>query len=169
MKVAILVENLYDEREFIYPYYRLQEANYEVVVVGPKSEIYRSKMGLEVKADIGAEAIKAEDLDALVIPGGYAPDRLRRYSRILELVRRMDELGKPIGAICHAGWVLISAGIVSGRRLTGYYSIKDDLINAGAVYLDEPLVVDRNLVTSRGPYDLKFWVKGIINVLERKD
>ncbi len=165
MKVAILVENLFDEREFVYPYYRLQEEGYDVVVLAPRSGTYRSKVGLEVRADAAIGDVSPDDFVGLVIPGGYAPDRLRRYPEVLEFVRRINEAGKPIAAICHAGWVLISAGILRGRRVTGFFSIKDDLVNAGAMYEDAPVVVDGNLITSRHPGDLKVWMKEYIKHL----
>ncbi|NPA80173.1 MAG: type 1 glutamine amidotransferase [Thermotogae bacterium] len=166
MKVAILLEDLYDEREFIYPYYRLQEEGYDVVVVAPKLGTYKGKSGLKFEANAAVSDVAVGDFVGLVIPGGYAPDRLRRYPEILVFVREMDEARKPIAAICHAGWVLISAGIVKGRRLTGFFAIKDDLINAGAHYVDEPVVVDGNLITSRGPSDLKVWMKEFIRHLK---
>ncbi len=166
MRVAILVDDLYDEREFVYPYYRLQEEGYDVEVVAYQAKEYRSKSGMKVKAEKGVQEVSPDRYDALVIPGGYAPDRLRRYPEILKFVREMDERGKPIAAICHAGWVLISAGIVKGRRVTGFFSIKDDLTNAGAEYVDEPVVVDGNLITSRDPRDLKVWMKEFIKVLK---
>ena len=167
MKVAVLLENLFDEREFIYPYYRLQEAGYEVLSVAPKPGTYKGKSGFEVKADASVSEVSPEDFVGLVIPGGYAPDRLRRYPEVLEFVRAFNEAGKPIAAICHAGWVLISAGVVRGRRMTGFFAIKDDLINAGAHYLDEPVVVDGNLITSRHPGDLKVWMKEYLKHLPR--
>ena len=166
MRIAILVDDLYDEREFVYPYYRLQEEGYDVEVVAYQAKEYRSKSGMKVKAEKGVQEVSPDRYDALVIPGGYAPDRLRRYPEILKFVREMDERGKPIAAICHAGWVLISAGIVKGRRVTGFFSIKDDLTNAGAEYVDEPVVVDGNLITSRDPRDLKVWMKEFIKVLK---
>ena len=165
MKVAILVENLFDEREFVYPYYRLQEEGYDVVVLAPRSGTYKGKSGLEVKADAAIGDVSPDDFMGLVIPGGYAPDRLRRYPEVLDFVRRINEAGKPIAAICHAGWVLISAGILKGRRVTGFFAIKDDLVNAGAIYEDAPVVVDGNLITSRHPGDLKVWMKEYIKHL----
>ncbi len=167
MKVAILLEDLFDEREFIYPYYRLQEAGYEVLAVAPEVGTYRGKSGLEMRADAAVSSVSPEDFVGLVIPGGYAPDRLRRYPEVLEFVRGMNDSGKPIAAICHAGWVLISAGVVRGRRMTGFFAIKDDLINAGAHYVDEPVVVDGNLITSRHPGDLKVWMKEYLKHLPR--
>ncbi|WP_457637391.1 type 1 glutamine amidotransferase domain-containing protein [Oceanithermus sp.] len=159
MKVGILLEEVFDEREFIYPYFRVQEDGLEPVVIGPESRAYKAKSGWMARADVAAAEIKASEIAGLIIPGGYAPDRLRRSHDVLRLVREIDEAGKPLAAICHAGWVLISAGVIRGRRLTGYHSIKDDLVNAGADYVDEPLVASGNLITSRGPADLPVWVR----------
>jgi protease I len=164
-QVAILIEDLFDEREFIYPYYRVQEAGYKPLVLGPEARIYKGKTGLGWKADAAAGEVPADDLAGLLIPGGYAPDRLRRSEAVLELVRALDAAKKPLGAVCHAGWVLISAGVVRGRRLTGYPSIKDDLKNAGAIYLDEAPVVDENLITARGPADLPAWMQAFVLAL----
>ena len=164
-QVAILIEDLFDEREFIYPYYRVMEAGFRPLVVGPEARVYKGKTGLSWKADAAASEVAADDLVGLLIPGGYAPDRLRRHEAVLELVRAVDRAKKPLGAICHAGWVLISAGVVKGRRLTGYFSIKDDLVNAGAIYLDEAPVVDGNLVTARDPGDLPVWLGPFLKLL----
>jgi protease I len=164
MKVGILIEELFDEREFIYPYYRVQESGLEPLVIGPESRAYKAKSGWMARADVAAHEVKAAELAGLVIPGGYAPDRLRRSADVLELVRTIDEAGKPLAAICHAGWVLISAGVIKGR-LTGYHSIKDDLTNAGADYVDEPLVVSGHLITSRGPADLPVWVRAFVEAV----
>ncbi len=165
MKVGILLEELFDEREFIYPYYRVQESGLEPLVIGPESRAYKAKSGWLARASAAAHEIKASELAGLLIPGGYAPDRLRRSEDVLDLVRAVDADKKPLAAICHAGWVLISAGVIRGRRLTGYHSIKDDLINAGADYVDEPLVVSGNLVTSRGPADLPVWVRAFVEAV----
>jgi len=167
MKVGILIEELFDEREFIYPFYRVQESGLEPVVIGPESRGYKAKSGWMARAAAAASEVKASDLAGLVIPGGYAPDRLRRSEAVLELVRTIDDAGKPLAAICHAGWVLISAGVIKGRRLTGYHSIKDDLTNAGAQYVDEPVVISGNLITSRGPGDLPAWMKAFVEAVKR--
>ena len=164
-QVAILIEDLFDEREFIYPYYRVMEAGFRPLVVGPEARVYKGKAGLSWRADAAAAEVAADDLAGLLIPGGYAPDRLRRHEAVLELVRAVDRAKKPLGAICHAGWVLISAGVVRDRRLTGYFSIKDDLKNAGAIYLDEAPVVDENLITARGPADLPAWMQAFVLAL----
>ncbi len=165
MTVAVLIEDLFNEFELIYPYYRVQEAGYRALLVGPEARVYKSKAGLALKADRTAREVRAEELAGLVIPGGYAPDRLRRHAEVLELVRAVDRAKKPLAAICHAGWVLISAGVVRGRTLTGYFSIKDDLENAGASYKDEAPVVDGNLVTARDPRDLPVWMAAFLRKL----
>ncbi len=167
MVVAVLIEDLFDERELIYPYYRLQEAGAEVLLVGPEARVYRSKSGFAMRADLSAAEVREKALAGLVIPGGYAPDRLRRHGAVLALVRAVDEAQKPLAAICHAGWVLISAGVVRGRRLTGYHSIRDDLENAGAIYLDEAPVVDGHLITARNPADLPVWMAAFTAALDR--
>ncbi len=164
-KVAILIEDLFNEHELLYPYYRVQEAGHAAVLVGPEAKAYKSKAGLSMPAEVAAGALDPAEIAGLVIPGGYAPDRLRRHAAILELVRAVDRAKKPLAAICHAGWVMISAGIVKGRRLTGYFSIKDDLVNAGALYLDEAPVVDGNLVTARDPGDLPVWLGPFLKLL----
>jgi protease I len=167
-KVAILVENLYEEVEFWYPYYRMKEAGAGVTIVGTgSSETYRGKHGIEVKVDTSIERVKPEDFDALIIPGGYCPDYLRRYSSVLNFVKNMDAKGKVVAAICHAGWVLVSAGIVKGRKVTCFKSIRDDVINAGGIYIDHEVVRDRNLITSRFPDDLPYFCREIISALEK--
>ncbi len=165
MTVAILIEDLFNEFELIYPYYRVQEAGFEALLVGPEVRVYRSKAGVAMKADRAAGEVDPAGLAGLVIPGGYAPDRLRRHAAVLDLVRAVDRAKKPLAAICHAGWVLISAGVVAGRTLTGYFSIRDDLVNAGATYLDRAPVVDGHLVTARDPRDLPVWMAAFVEKL----
>ena len=166
-RVAILAEDYYEELELWYPLLRLREEGAEVTIVGTGSaKTYTGKHGYPVTVDAAADEVSAEDFDAVVIPGGYAPDRLRRYQSVLNLVRGAFEKGKVVAAICHAGWVLVSAGIVKGRRVTGFYAIKDDLVNAGATYLDQEVVVDDNLITSRVPNDLPAFCRAIIAALK---
>jgi len=165
-KILILVETFYNEFEFWYPYYRLKEAGAEVTVVGSGSaETYHSKAGLPAKVDTTADAVSVEDFDGVVIPGGYAPDHMRRYPAMVNLVKGFDRAGKLVAAICHAGWMLASADIVRDRKVTSYYSIKDDLINAGGDWMDEEVVVDGCLVTSRTPDDLPAFMRTIIGLL----
>ncbi len=165
-KVAILVENLYEDLEFWYPYYRLKEEGAEVTVVGTgSSQLYRGKHGLEARPDITAEQADPGKFDAVVIPGGYAPDYMRRYPALLDFVRGMHGQGKVVAAICHAGWVLASAGLTKGLTMTCFSSIREDVVNAGANYVDRPVVKDGNVITSRFPADLPAFCKEIITSL----
>jgi protease I len=165
-RIAILAEDNYEELELWYPYYRLVEAGAQVTLVGPEAKSYASKHGYPAKADVAAADVSADDFDGVVVPGGSAPDRLRRYPAILEIVKGVNAKGGLVAAICHAAWVPISAGILRGRRATCVSAIKDDLINAGADYVDEAVVVDRNLVTSRTPADLPYFLPAMLKVLE---
>jgi protease I len=165
-KVALLVEDMYNEFEFWYPYYRLKEAGAEVVVIGNgKVEGYHSKAGLPAQENISAAKASAADFDGVVIPGGYAPDLMRRSEAMVNFVKDLNALGKVVAAICHAGWMIASAEIVNGRRLTSFFSIKDDLIHAGAHWTDQEVVVDGNLITSRTPNDLPVFMKAVISAL----
>jgi protease I len=167
-RIAVLAEDTYQELELWYPVLRLQEAGAKVTVVGQaKGKIHTSKHGYEVKADIGADEAKPSDFDAIVIPGGYAPDIMRRNRAMVTLVKDAYSQGKVVAAICHAGWMLASANIIKGKRLTSFFSIKDDMVNAGANWVDEPVVVDGNLITSRMPQDLPSFCKEIISVLSK--
>jgi len=167
-KVAVLVENYYQELELWYPYYRLQEEGAEVVLVGPKAETYTSKYGYPAKADKAASEIRPEEFHGVVVPGGYAPDQLRRYPEILSLVKTVHDRGGVVAAICHAAWVPISAGIVKGKKATCLKAIKDDLVNAGALYVDQEVVVDGNFITSRMPSDLPAFLPAIVSALAKK-
>jgi protease I len=165
-KIAILVDNLYQELEVWYPLLRLQEAGAEVFAVGAKAgETYTSKLGYPIKCDRAYEQVKAADFDGVVIPGGYAPDHIRRHSAALKLVKDLDREGKLVASICHGAWVLCSAGVLNGRKATCFFAIKDDVIHAGAAYLDEEVVVDGNLVTSRKPEDLPAFCRAAIHAL----
>jgi len=164
-KIAVLIEDNFNEFELIYPYYRLKEAGFNSIIVGPKKKSYHSKLGLVIKSEISIDEVEIETFGGVVIPGGYAPDRLRRNEKILKFVKAMFDEEKLVAAICHAGWVLISAHIVNGITLTGFHAIKDDLKNAGAKYVDEEVVVDGNLITSRGPADLPAFMREAIKFL----
>lgn len=169
-KIVILVETLYNDLEFWYPYYRLKEEGAEVCVVGPEAGgRYKGKDGITVKADKGMNGIKTGDYDGLVIPGGYAPDHMRRHPAMVGMVRDFHEAGKTVAAICHAGWMLASADILRGRKATSFFAIKDDLVHAGAEFIDQEVVVDGNLITSRTPDDLPAFMKAIIKNLTRND
>jgi protease I len=168
MKIAILVEDFYNEFELWYPYYRLLEEGAEVKLIGPAAKVYESKHGLPAEADLSAAEVKAGDFQGIIVPGGYAPDKLRRYPKILDLVREIFENGGIVASICHGPWVLISTNIMKGKKTTGFNSIKDDLVNAGAIYLDKEVVVDNNLITSRTPQDLPVFLPAIIAALQNK-
>ena len=161
-KVLVLCEDLYEEMELWYPYYRLLEEGFEVLLVGTEKLEYQGKNGLPVKADILVEELDPAAVDAVVIPGGYAPDKLRRYEKVLDLVRSLHERGRVVATICHGPWVLISAGILKNRNVTSYFAIKDDVVNAGGIYQDSPVVVDGNMITSRKPGDLPEFLKAVI-------
>jgi len=167
-RVAVLAENLYQELELWYPFLRMKEAGAQVVVVGTGSaESYASKHGYPVQVDVAADQVRAADFDAVIVPGGYAPDLMRRYPAMVDLVSQAFEQGKIVAAICHAGWVLVSAGVLVGRKATCFHSIKDDIINAGADYVDAEVVRDGNLITSRVPADLPAFCRAIIQALSQ--
>jgi protease I len=156
---------LYEDLELWYPKIRLEEEGASCVVAGLGEKVYQGKRGYPITPDATVDEVEARDFDALVIPGGYAPDILRRSERVLALTREIDQAGKPLAFICHAGWVPISAGIVRGRRGTSVGAIKDDLINAGMRWEDSPVVVDGNLITSRTPADLPHFCRALITAL----
>ncbi len=164
-RILIFVEDLVEEIELLYPKYRLVEEGAEVKVAGPEIRIFKGKNGYPIKADLSFDEVKVENFDALVIPGGYAPDRIRRNKTAIEITKRFYESGKIIAFICHAGWVPISAGILKGKKVTGFFSIRDDLVNAGAEFVDNEVVVDGNLISSRNPDDLPAFCKAIISAL----
>lgn len=166
-KIAILIENLFDERELLYPYYRLMEEGYEVHLVGTeKDTIYTGKSNLTEKSTHSSKEVKAEDYAAVIIPGGYSPDHMRRSIDTINFVKEMDKQNKPIAAICHGPWMMASCCDLKGKKLTAFYSIKDDLTNAGAEYVDQEVAIDGNLITSRTPKDLVAFVKAIIEMVE---
>ncbi|HSX26953.1 MAG TPA: type 1 glutamine amidotransferase domain-containing protein [Chlamydiales bacterium] len=166
--ILIFVDDIYEDLELWYPKIRLEEEGCKVVIAGPEAgKVYSGKHGYPCKADISYEKAEVKSFDGLVIPGGYAPDKMRRYARALEIVREMNGAGKMIAFICHAGWVPISAKILSGRHVTGFSAIKDDLENAGARYSDKAVVVDKNLITSRTPHDLPQFCKAMIEFLKK--
>ncbi len=166
-KVMIFAEKDYEDLELWYPKLRLTEEGFQVVVAGTGDKNYEGKNGYPVEVDGNIKDYKAKDFDAVVIPGGWAPDRLRRYKEVLDFVREMNASGKVVAAICHAGWVIASAGIVKGKNLTCFAAIKDDMINAGAKYADKEVVVDGNLITSRKPADLPAFCREIIKALNK--
>ena len=166
-KVAILVDESYQVLEVWYPLYRLREEGFEVLTVGNGTkDTFSSKEGYPCKIDRPIDQVAAKDFDAVVIPGGWAPDFLRRYPKIVQFVKEMNVAGKVVAAICHAGWMLVSADACRGKRATCFFAIKDDIIAAGAKYVDEETVVDGNLITARKPDDLPAFVKAIITKLK---
>lgn len=166
-KVAILVESLFNTFEFWYPYYRLKEAGAEVVVVGSGSaQTYTGKPGTEVAVDASIDQVSAADFDAIIIPGGYAPDIMRRYPQMVQLVSDLFASGKVVAAICHAGWMLASAKILAGKTVTSFFAIKDDLVHAGAEWIDQEVVADGNLITSRTPDDLPAFMRTVIAAMQ---
>jgi protease I len=165
-RFLFFVGNIYEDLELWYPKLRLIEAGAKVVVAGPKAgEKYDGKHGYPCGSDAAIADIESKDFDGLVIPGGFMPDHLRRDAKVLELVREFSTAGKLVAAICHGGWIPISASVYRGVRVTGSLGIKDDLVNAGAIWEDAPVVVDRHFVSSRKPDDLPEFCRGILQVL----
>jgi protease I len=165
-KVLLLAADDFEDMELLYPWYRLLEEDVEVTVAGLDDHPVRGKKGHgPVSVDTTVGQVAESDFDALVIPGGYAPDKLRRSETVLDLVRAFDDANKPIAFICHAGWVPISAKIVKGKRATSVRAIKDDLENAGVIWEDSPVVVDGNLISSRTPADLPQFCKALLTAL----
>lgn len=154
-RVGILVEQQYEDLEIWYPYYRLHEARCVVSLIGPEEgKTYPSKHGYPAKCDIAAKDVHSTDFDGLIIPGGFCPDYIRRSEAMLRLVREMNDIEKPIAAICHGPWVLCSTKALKGRQATSFFAIKDDVTNAGAEWLDAEVVIDGHIITSRTPKDL---------------
>ena len=165
-RIALFVDLYYQELEVWYPLLRMREAGADVVTVGAEAgKVYTSKLGYPVTADKSYADIQAGDFDGVIIPGGYAPDHIRRHARAIELVRQWHQGGKLVAAICHGPWVLCSTGTLKGRKVTGFFSIKDDLVNAGAIFEDAEVVVDGALVTSRKPDDLPAFCAACIRLL----
>ena len=165
-RVAILAEDFYEDLELWYPLLRLREEGAEVVVVGPgEAPEHHGKYGYPVAVDQAIRDVSAKNFDAVVIPGGYAPDRMRRHPAMVAFVREMAHHGKVVAAICHGPWMLASAEVVAGKTVTCFFAIKDDLVHAGATYVDTQVAVDGNLITSRKPEDLPAFCRTIIVAL----
>jgi len=164
-KVLIMTADGFEDLELFYPYYRLLEEGLDVVISAPRKGPVRGKHGLEVKAHISFDEVNVEEFDALVLPGGRGPERARMHKRAAEIVRSFVEADKPVAAICHGPQLLISARVVSGRKLTSFWGIRDDVEVAGGIWVDEPVVVDGNLVTSRIPADLPAWMREFMKLL----
>jgi protease I len=165
-RVLMFVDDVYEDLELWYPKLRLQEAGLQVTVAGPQAgQKYSGKHGYPCRSDAAIDQMQAADFDGLVIPGGFMPDKLRRDPKVLALVREFATSGKLVAAICHGGWIAISAGVYRGVQVTGSPGIKDDLINAGAAWQDAEVVIDRNFVSSRKPDDLPAFCRAVLEVL----
>lgn len=165
-KIAILVEDIYQDQEVWYPYFRLKEAGATVWRVGTGTKpVYKSKHGYECPVDKSIHEVKASELDCVIIPGGYAPDILRRFPEVNQLVQDMGDQGKVISSICHGAWVLCSTNLLRNKTATCFFAVKDDIINAGATYVDMEVCVDGNLITSRCPDDLPAFMAETIKAL----
>jgi len=166
-QIAILVENLYQVLEVWYPLLRLKEAGIAVQMIGSGSQdSYGSKEGYPAKVDASIDDVDTKDFEGVIIPGGFAPDFMRRYPKMIEFVKKMDSDGKIVASICHGGWMLVSAGILQGRKATSFFAIKDDLVAAGADFVDEEVAVDKNLITSRKPEDLPAFMVEVIKQIK---
>jgi len=165
-KIVALTHHTFEDLELMYPVYRIREENIEVVIAGLEKEtIYTGKNGYPCKSDIAFKDLKASDYDGVLIPGGFAPDKVRRIPEALSLLQELHREKKMIAFICHGGWVPISAKILKGRKATGTVAIKDDLENAGAIWVDEPVVIDGHLISSRTPVDLPSFGKAMAEFL----
>ena len=165
-KILMFVGEIYEDLELWYPKLRIEEAGGSVVLAGPESDVvYKGKNGYPCKSDVAISDVNTGDFDGLVVPGGFMPDKLRRDAKVLQIVREFDNANQLVAAICHGGWIPISAGVYRDVRVTGSPGIKDDLVNAGAIWEDAPVVVDGHFVCSRRPDDLPDFCKGILNVL----
>ncbi len=165
--ILLFVDDIYEDLELWYPKLRLVEAGYSAVIAGPQAgKKYAGKHGYPCVSQAAISEMNASDFAGVVCPGGFMPDKLRRDAKVLELVKQFHEAGKLVAAICHGGWIPISAKVYQGVKVTGSPGIKDDLINAGAIWEDAPLVVDRHFVSSRKPDDLPDFMRGILQVLE---
>lgn len=168
-KVLIIVEEGVEDAEFLYPYYRFQEEGYKVDVVGPKAkETYTGKHGVPIESNISPEEVKVDEYEAIIIPGGRAPDRMRTNKGLVKIVKEAYEKGKVIAAVCHGPQMLIEADILHGKRATCWKSVATDLKNAGATFIDAPSVVDGNIVTSRFPADLPKFCQETIKLLKKQ-
>jgi protease I len=165
-RIAVLAEDGYQELELHYPRLRLTEAGATVRVLGAGKSTYHSEKGYAADVDDDAGDVRADDFDAVIIPGGMAPDKMRRSRAMVDFVRAMNDQGKPVAWICHAGWMAVSADIIRGKRVTSFESIKDDMVNAGGEWVDEEVVVDGNLISSRTPPDLPAFCRAILDALD---
>lgn len=165
-KVIVFLEDMVEDSEFLYPYMRLKEEGFDVISAAPDSRSYSGKAGMSFKPDKTFDEVKDQMFDLVFVPGGYAPDRLRRHEGILQFIRQHHQKGKLIASVCHGPWVLISAGIVRDRRITGFFAIKDDLVNAGAQYQGNDTEEDGNILTSTDPKTLLPMMKRLVEMLK---
>ena len=166
-RVAVFVEQQYEDLELWYPVLRLREAGCEVLIVGPEAGVtYLSKHGYPARAERAIGEMQVDHLDAIVIPGGFSPDHMRRNPAFRELVRKAVHENKPVAAICHGPWILCSARVLQGRKATSFFSIRDDMENAGAEWVDQEVVVDGPIITSRTPKDLIPFVQALMKALK---
>lgn len=167
-RVLCFVGDIYEDLELWYPKLRLIEEGATVIVAGPEAnKVYEGKNGYPCKSDASYNDIEEKDFDGLVIPGGFAPDKLRRDKKVLQLTKQFNDSGKLVAHICHGGWITISAKIMKGYRCTSTPGIKDDIENAGAIWVDESVIIDRNMISSRRPDDLPDFCRAIIEFLAR--
>ena len=167
--ILAIIDDVYEDLELWYPKIRLEEEGFNVVVAAPEAEkCYKGKHGYPCISDAAIADVAAADYDALLVPGGFAPDKLRRDPKVLSLVREFNDAGKPLAHICHAGWILISAGVLKGRKTTSTVGIRDDMTNAGAEWIDEPVVIDGNQIASRTPKDLAPFSKALVDRINGK-
>lgn len=166
-RILVLIDHQYEDLELWYPKIRLEEENAQVVVAAPETGIIHGKHGYPAKVDVAIDDISDKGFDGVLLPGGFAPDTLRRLESVKEIVRRFAYDSRLIAFICHGGWIPVSANILSGRRVTGSLGVKDDLVNAGAVWVDAPLVADENFISAPGPGDLRYFAKAMIDYLTR--
>jgi protease I len=168
-RVAILVENFYEDMELQYPWYRLREAGHQVDLIGTEKGVtYKGKHGYPCVAEMASSQVKASDYDMVLIPGGYSPDHMRRCKATVDFVKEADAKGAWLAAICHGGWMMASCCNLKGKKLTSFMSIKDDMVNAGATWVDEAVVVDANLISSRTPKDLIPFTLAMLKALDAK-
>lgn len=168
-RVAFIVDDLFEDAEFMDPFDRVRKAGHDAVVVGLSAgKEITGKKGAKATVDKASSEVGADDFDALVIPGGYSPDKVRTDENLVALTREVHAAGKPVAAICHAGWVLAEADIIRGRTVTSYHSIRTDLTNAGATWLDEQVVEDGNLITSRHPGDIPAFCDTLLKQLDAR-
>lgn len=165
-RILIITADMCDDSEILYPYYRVIEEGFVPTIASFERTVVNAKYHFSINADIAVDEIDASAYDGLILPGGLAPEKLRQNQAVIDAVKKFDENKKTIAAICHGQQILISAAILKDRRATCYPSIKDDLINAGAIYENSPVVVCKNLVTSRSPEDLPFFMREFINLMK---